>query len=142
MQESEPREPGELVCSRTSLALTVTVRILGLLLLVCGLWALVTVLFEAVGLYRDPGRIEAMVVTIERAAGLPTMDISRNAGPSQLGADGPSPPATLAFRPAYFLGWFLAILLFLVIGKLADWLLSRGLALVSFRCGRGGAGQA
>lgn len=142
VQESEPPEPGESVRSRACLALTVAVRILGFLLLVCGLWALVTVVFEAVGLYRNPDRIEAMVVTIEQAAGLPTVDIPRKTAPPEAGSDESSPPAAMAFRPAYFLGWFLSILLFLVIGKLADWLLSRGLALVAFRCGRGGADRA
>lgn len=126
-----------------TMALTAVVRFLGFLLLVLGLWALVTVLFEAVGLYRNPDRIEAMVVTIERSIGLPAMDISRNTPAPETGAaelDG-APPAAMSFRPAYFLGWFLAILLFLVIGKLADWLLSRGLSLASFRCGPGRQGR-
>lgn len=123
--------------SGLSLALTTLVRTLGFVLIAVGLWALVTVVFEAVGLYREPARIDAMVTSIERATGLAPIAL---AGPAQAEVDREvqtdTAPPPVQMRPAYFLGWFMAVLLFLVIGKLADWVISRGLALVQFGCRR------
>lgn len=111
--------------------LTALVRTLGVLLLAVGLWAIVTVVVEAVGLYREPEGIERMVASVERAAGLGSFNTALAAGEGG-GSAGRNPAQQV--RPAYFIGWFMTVLLFLVVGKLADWALSGALALLAYRC--------
>ncbi len=118
-----------------STALTVVVHGLGLVLILVGLWAIVTVIVNAVGLYNHPERITPMVSSIEKIAGMGSISSVPATGTdtATMSEDGaPSDPTDL--RPAYFLAWLIVFMLFLVIGKLADWVITRGMGLVSFRC--------
>jgi disulfide bond formation protein DsbB len=109
------------------------VRVAGLVLVVVGLWAGVKVVVEAWGLYQDPSAVERLARVIDRASHIDSLVGPRaaEAAPPQTGArplaGTASPEET--FRPSYFLAWALAILLLLLVGKLASWTVRAGGAL-------------
>jgi len=114
------------------------VRVLGALLLVVGLLVALKVISEAWSLYRHPQGIEPLVVAIERGSGLdrvmaphdrerrmarPHEGIPPTSGErKQAPADGVEAGSMVNaddFRLAYFPAWFIAILMLLLIGRLA-----------------------
>jgi len=118
--------------------LGIIVRLLGALLLIIGLLVALKVISEAWSLYRYPQRIEPLVVAIEKGSGLdkvmaPRENLSRPARADDSITTSPdenmepSPEAARAtpavnvddFRLAYFPAWFIAILMLLLIGRLA-----------------------
>lgn len=113
--------------------LSLVVRSTGLVLLAVGFVVALMVIASAWSLYEDPARIEAFAREVERGSNLDlTLSGSAAAGRAELetarGADadgqpraawsGGSDPAT-SFRFSYFVAWAIAILLLLLIGRLA-----------------------
>ncbi len=133
--EYDAPDPRAAIKVTASIALTALVRGLGLVLIFAGLWAILNVVVDAVGLYNHPERIEPMVTSIENTAGLGHLS---SAPPTDASTptinEGTAAADATDLRPAYFFAWLIVFMLFLVIGKLADWLITKGLSLASFRC--------
>ena len=115
-----------LFASRTTNAF---VRLVGVALVLVGLWAGVKVVFEAWGLYQQPAAIDRLARVIDQASHVDSLLVSRPPAASEGGAkagattqQAPEEP----FRLSYFLAWTLAILLLLLIGKLATWTVRAG----------------
>jgi len=116
----------------------IIVRVLGALLLIVGLLVALKVISEVWSLYRHPEGIEPLVVAIEKGSGLDKVlaprqehaqtTLPRESIPASTGVAGER-ASTLAskaaavnvddFRLAYFPAWFIAILMLLLIGRLA-----------------------
>jgi hypothetical protein len=103
------------------------VRGFGFLLMLVGLWISLAVIAEAWSLYRQPVKIERLARAIEQGSHLDLTLSSATGGsqaPQQPAVDGmpATPPATTAapgFRLTYFVAWIIAILLLLLVGRLA-----------------------
>jgi hypothetical protein len=118
--------PADWVDRSTSL-LNLTVRSLGLLLLLVGMFVALMTIVSAWSLYANPATIENFAHAVERGSHL-DLTLAQVAG-SDAPADaeieplpGPRPaaaPAQPVFRFSYFVAWLLAILLLLLIGRLA-----------------------
>jgi hypothetical protein len=106
------------------------VRGLGLVLLVTGLIVALTVIVSAWSLFEDPVRIENFARAVERGSNL-DLTLAKVARSGQLELDSgdrvtpadagsPAAPAPApSFRFSYFAAWLLALLLLLLIGRLA-----------------------
>ncbi len=139
LSESPPRALGIL---RQLLA--ILVRLLGLGFLVVGIGAAVIILNEAWMLYKEPARIERFALAIERGSNLDkifalagsetakTGEQGDTAGDSGPQSDANPSAAGTNFRPSYFAGWFLALLLMLVASITAIAAVSAGGRLVLY----------
>lgn len=111
--------------------LNLLVRASGFVLLGVGFFVALMVIASAWSLYEQPARIEAFAREIERGSNLDlTLSQAVAAGREQVEADlaarpefgAAAPPAATpapGFRLSYFIAWLLAILLLLLIGRLA-----------------------
>ncbi len=97
--------------------LRIIVRVVGIGLVVVGAWIGVSTVEEAWDLYRDPGRVERFALAIEQGSGIDTTLAS---------ASGAASGQQEGFRPSYFLSWIVAILLLLVVAKVAVWMIVAG----------------
>lgn len=120
---------------RAERVLNLVVRCFGLALMVVGLIVSLTVIFSAWSLYRSPTHIESFAQAVEQGShldltlsratqrGQQQLDTNDMAGVSPLSraADtSPPAPAPLAsFRFSYFMAWLIAMLLLLLVGRLA-----------------------
>ncbi|MEX2481977.1 MAG: hypothetical protein WD928_14060 [Gammaproteobacteria bacterium] len=115
---------------RGSRLLNLIVRIIGLMLLGVGFIVALMTIASAWSLYENPARIEAFAREIERGSNLDlTLSGAVSAGRRQADAevrdnaefDAVAPPQaeTTSFRFSYFIAWMIAILLLLLIGRLA-----------------------
>ena len=120
--------PGGTPWSMIGAATGVFVRLVGIILLIVGLWVAVNVVVEAWRLYQDPARIERIA---ERIQAVPV------GGEDASGAAADSIDARLA----YLLAWPLALALLLLLGRLAFWALAHGGALALGRAGGPPAGH-
>ncbi len=120
---------------RAERVLNLVVRCCGLALMLVGLMVSLTVIVSAWSLYRSPTHIEKFAEAVEQGShldltlanasqrGQQQLDTSDRAGISPLprAADAatptPAPPAS--FRFSYFMAWLIAILLLLLVGRLA-----------------------
>ncbi|MEE9267206.1 MAG: hypothetical protein V3V86_10805 [Gammaproteobacteria bacterium] len=127
--------------------LAILVRLLGLCFLVVGIGAAVMILREAWTLYQDPVRIERFALAIEHGSNLDkifALNADETAGSAEIGdqgeaaGDASAQPATsgtegsATFRPSYFAGWFLVLLLMLVASITAIAAVSAGGRLVLY----------
>ena len=127
--------------------LAILVRLLGLCFLVVGIGAAVMILREAWTLYQDPVRIERFALAIEHGSNLDkifALNGGETAGSAETGdqgeaaGDASAQPATsgtegsATFRPSYFAGWFLVLLLMLVASITAIAAVSAGGRLVLY----------
>jgi hypothetical protein len=104
-------------------------RLAGLVLLLVGVWGAVQVLGEAWDLYRDPDTVERFAEAVERGTHIDRILVPGNR--QALGSGEGSYPATGDdFRPSHILGWVLAVVLLLLLGRLAYWILMAGSTLV------------
>lgn len=95
------------------------VRAIGFLLLIVGLWIGLKAINEAWGLYKDPQNIERFAQAIEKGSNLDKAIASvKSEGENQTTGDA-SQVAALGFRLSYFAAWVLAILLLMLVGRLA-----------------------
>lgn len=139
LRESPPRALGIL-----HQLLAILVRLLGLGFLVVGIGAAVIILNEAWTLYQEPARIERFALAIERGSNLDkifalagsesakTGEQGDTAGESSPQSDTNPSAASTNFRPSYFAGWFLALLLMLVASITAIAAVSAGGRLVLY----------
>ncbi|PHS26780.1 MAG: hypothetical protein COA83_01830 [Methylophaga sp.] len=110
--------------SKTTDFLSILVRSLGLIMLIIGLYVGIKVIFEAWGLYDEPQRIERFADAIDHGSNLDstissltTSVLSSNTTDVEPRSD--SPKINDSLRVSYFLAWFLAVLLLMIIGGLA-----------------------
>ncbi|MFW5450839.1 MAG: hypothetical protein ACKE9I_04500 [Methylophagaceae bacterium] len=119
--------------SGTSTLLSAFVRVMGLIMLIIGLYIGIKVIFEAWDLYEEPQRIERFADAIERGSNLDSLLASLTpklankpvVAPVEGEQQTESVPITAETQPeplrvTYFLAWFIAILLLMVIGGLAS----------------------
>ncbi|MGE0482848.1 MAG: hypothetical protein AB7Q81_01785 [Gammaproteobacteria bacterium] len=110
--------------------LNLVVRVIGLVLLGTGFIVALLVIASAWSLYENPARIEAFAIEVERGSNLDlTLSSAVSHGRAQveeatavdpeLVAPASAAPPAPAFRFSYFVAWMLAILLLLLIGRLA-----------------------
>lgn len=107
------------ISDRATTIMQSLVRGFGVLLLLVGLFITLKVVFEAWALYRDPGRIEAFAVAIEQGSNLdralmPARDELDSGESGTASAAGSNAP-----RVSYFVAWVLALLLLMLVGRLA-----------------------
>lgn len=128
-EDEEPR--GEWLDQTTQIT-QLFVRAFGFVLMVVGLWIGLKVINEAWGLYTNPGNIERFATAIERGSNLDKSLSSVNRRASGESAAQNSTAAGLAatpevhevndvlgFRLSYFVAWVIAMLLLMLIGRLA-----------------------
>lgn len=94
----------------------IVVRACGFVLLTVGLWIALAVIGEAWSLYQSPERIERFATAIERGSHLDRALASTSTAPD---IEGEAAPVAPSFRLTYFVAWVIAILLLLLIGRLA-----------------------
>ena len=124
--------PDEDWLERGNRTLNLIVRGFGLVLMTVGLVVALTVIVSAWNLYRDPTHIETFAqaveagshldLTLSRAAqsGQQQLDPADRAGNSPLPrAEAVGATAQPGFRFSYFMAWLIAILLLLLVGRLA-----------------------
>lgn len=117
--------------------LAICVRLLGMAVLVVGVWAAILVIREAWALYENPERIERVAVAIDDGSNLdrllapggvflPAEDAttaapaaSDNDSTENATAQRPSANGNNALRLSYFVAWGVASLMLLIIGMLA-----------------------
>lgn len=113
---------------RTTRILNVVVRGTGLVLLLTGVYVALLVISSAWSLYDDPASIESFAHAIERGSNLDlTLSQSATAGRRQLEAPAADAEVTQesesaaapVFRFSYFAAWLIAILLLMLVGRLA-----------------------
>ena len=118
------------------------VRIIGMVLLLAGLWVAFEVLFEAWDLYEQPQKIERFADAIEKGSNIDKSLVSLRESVisgSQQGAqegDGSITIETRAqgsnVRVSYFIAWVIVILLLLLIARIALGAVKTGGELVLF----------
>jgi hypothetical protein len=128
LRESPPRALGIV-----QQLLAVLVRLLGLCFLVVGIGAAVVILNEAWMLYQEPERIDRFALAIERGSNLDKI-FTLSGGEAEGGEEAAAAaPATGGnFRPSYFAGWFLVLLMMLVASIVAISAVSAGGRLVLY----------
>jgi disulfide bond formation protein DsbB len=100
------------------------VRGFGFVLMLVGLWISLAVIAESWSLYKNPANIERLAKSIERGSNLDHA-LSRVSQPDQMPgadtADGSKDVEreVLGFRMSYFVAWIIAILLLMLVGRLA-----------------------
>ncbi len=118
LAESTPR--GQSIAQRV-------VHGFGFVLLIVGLWVALAVLLEAWSLYRSPVGIERFAQAIEQGSRI-DQSLARagqdKTEPDEAAPSGAPPKAqvgdsVLGFRLSYFIAWVIAILLLMLIGRLA-----------------------
>lgn len=105
---------------RTTQLTHVVVRVFGFLLMIVGLWIGLKAINEAWGLYKQPQNIERFALAIEKGSNLDKTLSSVQRGESADGNErGSEKESVLGFRLSYFAAWILAILLLMLVGRLA-----------------------
>lgn len=126
--------------STSSDFMSIVVRLMGLAILVVGLFVGIKVIFEAWDLYEQPERIERFADAIEKGSNLDSLLASLSPKLAPAPAPAPKPVDQLdgdeaetevttvtpapqqapePLRVTYFLAWFIAIFLLMIIGSLA-----------------------
>jgi disulfide bond formation protein DsbB len=98
------------------------VRAAGFILMFVGLWIGLKTINEAWSLYQQPQNIERLARAIEQGSNLDKALTSTAGSPDgEAGANGQvrEVNAALGFRLSYFVAWVIAILLLMLIGRLA-----------------------
>jgi len=111
--------------SQTTEVLAVIARLLGMVMLIIGLFIGIKVIFEAWNLYDEPQRIERFAEAIDEGSNLDKLlsslqkkTVSAEQAPNELSATS-SRPEQASLRLSYFIAWIIALLLLMVIGGLA-----------------------
>ena len=93
--------------------LSLGVRVVGVALLLAGLWVSLEVVQEAWALYRDPARIATLATAMEQGTGIDAL-----LGGAIAGADGATDSLN-APKLSFLLAWFIAPVLLFTAGYLA-----------------------
>jgi hypothetical protein len=108
----------------TTDVLSIIVRILGLVILLVGLYIGIKVILEAWHLYEEPQRIERFADAIEHGSNLDAALSAITTGkaiPKQLGAEENTVlKESEPLKVTYFLAWGIVVVLLMVIGSLAS----------------------
>jgi disulfide bond formation protein DsbB len=107
------------IFSSTSSIISVFIQVTGIILLLVGLWIGVKVILEAWDLYQEPQRMERFAQAIERGS-----NIDKMLTPLRQTGENPAPEDN--FRMSYFFAWAIALVLLLVIAKIAVWTIRMG----------------
>ncbi len=110
------------------------VRLFGFILMLFGLWVAVMVMLEALELYENPTRIEQLAVHIERGSNIDAT-LSTTNGPSTVNSDAAKAAMVNAGKDihvSYFFAWVIAILLLLLIARIALGVIKTGGELVLY----------
>ena len=111
--------------------MAIIVRVIGLFLLLAGLWVAIQVMLEALELYQKPQKIERFAIAIEQGSNIDKSLVSLRQSVIQESADEdadtitPSEPQAKAYqspgnvRVSYFLAWVIVILLLLLIARIS-----------------------
>lgn len=116
----------------------VIVRLIGLSVMLVGLWIGLKVILEAWALYDSPDRIERFAVYVERGSNIDKIfsatveRISTEMEADNAGSENPAPADRGGLRLSYFAAWFIAMMLLLIIGSLAMYAISTGGRLVLY----------
>ncbi len=101
------------------------VRVIGIILLLVGLWASIQVLLEALRLYRDPIRIEQLADAIEQGSNLdknltqnPVADKAENPGVANASTSNRQQSGSF-IRLSYFFAWIIALLILMLVAMIA-----------------------
>lgn len=112
--------------------ISIVVRVVGLFLLFVGMWVAIQVIHEALDLYHNPGNIERLAVAIEQGS-----NIDKSIAPLKESLESEEDDDTYSsaqtrvddttshdaskdeFRLSYFIAWVIAILLLLLIARIA-----------------------
>jgi len=125
-------------------AMAIIVRIIGLFLLLFGLWVAIQVMLEALELYQKPQKIERFAVAIEQGSNIDKSLVSLRESVIQDTASKDETEITSyespseSYQPAgnvrisYFLAWVIVILLLLLIARIALTAIKTGGELVLF----------
>ena len=111
--------------SKTTDFLSILVRSLGLIMLIIGLYVGIKVIFAAWELYDEPQKIERFSDAIDHGSNLDNAISSLTASTLNTKTTDAKTARTDiartddALRVSYFLAWFLAVLLLMIIGGLA-----------------------
>ncbi|MDO7596734.1 MAG: hypothetical protein MUQ51_05790 [Pseudomonadota bacterium] len=107
--------------------LSIVVRLLGLVMLLIGLFVGIKVIFQAWELYKEPQNIERFADAIEQGSHLDVMLAKFTPHPKVNNSEAvtqqplqKSETSTESLRLTYFLAWIIAVLLLMVIGGLAS----------------------
>lgn len=113
--------------SATTDFLSIVVRLLGLVMLLIGLFIGIKVIFEAWDLYKEPQNIERFADAIEQGSHLDVMLAKFTPHPKANNSDSvveqtlpKAGTSSESLRLTYFLAWIIAILLLIVVGSLAS----------------------
>lgn len=113
--------------SDTTDFLSIVVRLLGLVMLLIGLFVGIKVIFQAWDLYKQPQNIERFADAIEQGSHLDIMLAKFTAQPKANDSESITQQpvqkpetSTESLRLTYFLAWIIAVLLLMVIGGLAS----------------------
>jgi hypothetical protein len=125
-------------------AMAIIVRVIGLFLLLAGLWVAIQVMLEALELYQKPQKIERFAVAIEQGSNIDKSLVSLRASVIQDTANEDeaaitsSEPQSKSYqsssnvRVSYFLAWVIVILLLLLIARISLTAIKTGGELVLF----------
>lgn len=107
--------------------LAIFVRLLGLIVLLVGLYVGLKVIFEAWELYENPQRIERFADAIEHGSNLDALlasVVTSQSIPKQIDTDAKrqatAKQTTPTLKVTYFLAWGIVVILLMVIGSLAS----------------------
>ena len=113
--------------SDTTDFLSIVVRLLGLVMLLIGLFVGIKVIFQAWDLYKQPQNIERFADAIEQGSHLDIMLAKFTSQPKANDSESitqqsvqKAETSTESLRLTYFLAWIIAVLLLMVIGGLAS----------------------
>ncbi|MFW5446876.1 MAG: hypothetical protein ACKE8G_01950 [Methylophagaceae bacterium] len=110
--------------SKTTDFLSILVRSLGLIMLIIGLYVGIKVIFAAWELYDEPQKIERFSDAIDHGSNLDSTLSSFTASALSVETTDATPRSDISkaddsLRVSYFLAWFLAVLLLMIISGLA-----------------------
>lgn len=100
------------------------VRGVGFVLMLVGLWISLAVIAESWSLYKNPANIERLAKSIEQGSNLDHA-LSRVSQSDRMPSESTATAAedveseVLGFRMSYFVAWIIAILLLMLVGRLA-----------------------
>ena len=107
--------------------MSILVRIVGLFLLLAGLWVAILVMLEALELYRKPQHIEQFAKAIERGSNIDKSlvsirkHVSANPDPANPEDVTTADPIRTSndIRASYFFAWIIALLLLMLIARIS-----------------------
>ena len=97
----------------------VIVRAFGFLLMIIGLWIGLKAINEAWSLYKEPQNIERFARAIEKGSNLDKALSTIQKGDAGDDNEASQQESVLGFRFSYFAAWILAIMLLMLVGRLA-----------------------